>query len=184
MLNNLRKLGISIPIDNITKLFSDTLTLDNKIEASQKEKLEALKVIIRMYNAAAPVKSKKISNPKDAYTVLKDRLRNLNHEELYVILLANDSSILDMKMLTKGGLNSTVIDPKMVAIEALKNRAASVILAHNHPSGSALPSKIDIEETRKIKKSLELFNISLLDHIIICTGEYYSFADELLTKTI
>lgn len=81
--------------------------------------------------------------------------------------------------ISKGGVSGTVVDLKIVFAAALKGRASSIILAHNHPSGNLKPSQADIELTRKFRKAGEILDISVLDHLILSPdGDYYSFADE------
>jgi DNA repair protein RadC len=75
-------------------------------------------------------------------------------------------------------MDSTVIDNRMVLRKALDNKATGLILVHNHPSGSALPSNADLEQTRSLNKALKTCGISLVDHVIIAGNSYYSFADE------
>jgi DNA repair protein RadC len=80
---------------------------------------------------------------------------------------------------SQGGLAGTVVDPKVVFAAALKARASSLILAHNHPSGNLKPSQADTDLTNKIKQGGELLDIAILDHLILSPeGGYFSFADE------
>lgn len=85
-------------------------------------------------------------------------------------------------LLSVGGTSETVIDKKVVAKVAVGQLADGVILVHNHPSGSCLPSSADIEQTGELKKALNLLDILLVDHVIIGSGEYYSFAAAQRTK--
>lgn len=80
--------------------------------------------------------------------------------------------------ISQGGVAGTVVDVKIIAKYAIDTLASSVILAHNHPSGNTQPSRADKDITQKIKDSLKLFDISVLDHIILTEDEYFSFADE------
>lgn len=80
--------------------------------------------------------------------------------------------------ISQGGLSNTIIDIRLIAKYAIDVLAASVILVHNHPSGSVLPSSCDNELTRRVAQGLKLLNIKLLDHIIISEDNYYSFSDE------
>ena len=75
-------------------------------------------------------------------------------------------------------MSGTVADPKLIFAAALKACASSIILAHNHPSGNLKPSQSDIDLTRKLKDGGKLLEIQMLDHIIVTTEGYYSFADE------
>ena len=88
------------------------------------------------------------------------------------------NSLIAYLKLSSGGINLTVIDVRIVAQVALKANATSLILCHNHPSGSVKPSSRDIEITKKIKEGLQLLDIELIDHIIYCENTYYSLKDE------
>ena len=99
-------------------------------------------------------------------------------EEMYVLYLNRNNQILGYHQLSMGGINGTVADVRLLYSVALKSLASAVILAHNHPSGNLQPSNADIELTNNFKKAGELLNINLLDHLIISTDSYYSFADE------
>jgi DNA repair protein RadC len=88
------------------------------------------------------------------------------------------NKVLGIFELSTGGVSGTVADPKLIFAAALKVAASGLILSHNHPSGNLQPSQADIDLTRKIKEAGKLLEIQLLDHIILTTEGYYSFADE------
>ena len=123
----------------------------------------------------------KIDKSEDAENVLRsvwsDDISYI--EEFYVLLLNRASKVLGYHKLSKGGTASTVVDIKVLLQVALKRNASSIIVAHNHPSGSLKPSDQDKRLTQKIKSACELLEIKLLDHLIITDKSYYSFADEL-----
>jgi DNA repair protein RadC len=83
-----------------------------------------------------------------------------------------------MDIISRGGISGTVADPKLIFAAALKASASSIILAHNHPSGSLKPSEADIRLTKKLKEGGLYLEIPVLDHIILSKEGYYSFADE------
>lgn len=128
----------------------------------------------------AKYKRTKIKNSTDAYTVL---INSWNQdiielqEEFKVLLLNNANEALGVQNLSKGGIKSTYVDIKLLFAIALKACANSIIIAHNHPSGTLKPSDSDIRLTKKIKKSCELLDISLLDHLIVTKEEFYSLSD-------
>lgn len=104
----------------------------------------------------------------------------VTQETFYLVLLDNQLRVLGYKLVGKGGLTSTVVDPAVVARYALmEGTCKSVILAHNHPSGKLSPSQPDRDITRRIKEGLSLFDIGVTDHVILSPeGDYYSFADQ------
>ena len=119
-----------------------------------------------------------ISDSDSAANLLREDLNDLDHEESWVLYLNNCNRPLDKLMITVGSIASTIIDHRRIVKQALLSNATRIILFHNHPSGNPLPSKADITETEKLKKACDLFEISLLDHIIIAEDSFYSFADE------
>jgi DNA repair protein RadC len=101
-------------------------------------------------------------------------------QEQFVVMYLNRSNrILGIYKASKGGITGTVADPRVILAIALKVAAVSLIISHNHPSGSLTPSIADEELTRKIKEAAKLMDIKLLDHLIVEPhGSYYSFTDE------
>lgn len=123
-------------------------------------------------------KKESITCSLDAVHMLEPQLRDLPHEEFWIILLNRANKVLDIRPISKGGISGTVVDPKMIFHEALQIRASGIILSHNHPSANPKPSESDIQLTRKLKEGGKLLEISILDHIIIAGSSFYSFADE------
>ena len=113
---------------------------------------------------------------------LREDLRNLDHEESWILLLNSANLPLAQKMSTVGTIKSTQIDHRRIIKEALLTNATAIILFHNHPSGTPAPSVADINETNKLRKACDIFDISLLDHIILTDESYYSFAEETQNK--
>ena len=104
--------------------------------------------------------------------------RKIDYKEMfYVVLLNRANYCLGYSHISTGSTSGTVVNIKEVFQLALKTNASSIILAHNHPSGNMTPSNADINLTQKIKNGCELFDIQLLDHLIISSLNYYSFAD-------
>lgn len=98
-------------------------------------------------------------------------------EECKLLLLDASMRLMSIASVSKGGLSGTVVDPRIVFSIALKRRASSIILAHNHPSGNLKPSDADLKLTSQFVKSGKLLHIPLNDHLIITKDEYYSFAN-------
>ena len=119
-----------------------------------------------------------IRDSKIAYKLMKPLLKGLVHEEFWVVFLNRANNVISKQMLSTGGTTATIIDVKIVVKMAIEKLAQGVILYHNHPSGNPTPGQADIKETSRVRNSLEIFNISLVDHIIIGDGKYYSFAEE------
>lgn len=99
-------------------------------------------------------------------------------EQFNVLLLNRANRVLGIVNISTGGVTATVADPKLILVSALKANACGIIIAHNHPSGNTEPSNADQQMTQKIKTAAEYMDIRLLDHIIVTSEGYYSFADE------
>lgn len=119
-----------------------------------------------------------ILNSHLAAAYLRDRLMSLDHEELWGIFLRKDKTVIVCEMLTKGTLTSTPIDARTIVKRALLVNAFAVVLLHNHPSGNSLPSQSDIMATSRIKSACSIFDVYLLDHIILSENSFYSFSEE------
>lgn len=118
-----------------------------------------------------------VKSSNDLYEYLKSDFQDLIHEECYVVLLNRANRILNKFQISKGGFSGTVVDAKIVFKIALDNHASSIILAHNHPSGSLQPSEQDKVLTEKIKSFGGMIDLPLLDHIIFTNNGYFSFLD-------
>jgi DNA repair protein RadC len=120
----------------------------------------------------------KITGSKDAADHFFPLLGDLNHEEFWVMLLNRGNKVLEKFMISQGGIAGTVIDVRIILKPAIEKLASSIILCHNHPSGTMQASDADLQITRKIKQAADLLDIAVLDHIIIGQNQYLSFADE------
>jgi DNA repair protein RadC len=121
---------------------------------------------------------KSISSSSDVYQVFHPLLADLSHEEFWVMFLNRSNKIIGKSRISQGGLSGTVTDVRIILKMALDKLASGLILCHNHPSGNCKPSEADNNITSKIKEAAKIIDIAVLDHIIICDGLYYSFADE------
>jgi DNA repair protein RadC len=124
------------------------------------------------------MEKKKIACSKDAYNFFYPLLCDLYYEEFWVLFLNRSLRIIDKMKIGQGGVAEVSIDVRLIYKEALAQLATNIVLCHNHPSGNVRPSKQDDEITIKIKRGIELLDMSLADHVIICDGQYYSYADE------
>ena len=111
----------------------------------------------------------------EAVAVLRPLFANIKHEECWVIFMTSSSMILDKMRVSQGGLQQTVIDCRLIIKRALDLLATRILLAHNHPSEVAVPSQEDRDMTARLNNAAQLFNIELLDHIILTSADFYSF---------
>jgi len=129
-------------------------------------------------NSHASLPGKKIKGSKDVFEIFHPLLKDLVFEEFWILLINRANLVLDKSKISQGGISGTVIDTRIILKKAVDRLSSSLILCHNHPSGNLKPSEADIRITEKIKKSGELMDINLLDHLIIADNSYFSFADE------
>lgn len=124
-------------------------------------------------------KATKISSSEDAHIIIKQFYDDdiEIYESFFLLLLNRANNTIGFVKISQGGTVGRVVDPKLIAKYAIDGLASSVILAHNHPSGNTNPSEADREATKKIKEGLKLFDISVLDHIILTADSHFSFAD-------
>lgn len=121
---------------------------------------------------------KKIQSSKDVFEYFQSSLGEAAYEEFWLLLLNRSNAIIREVNISEGGVSGTVADPKKIFKLALENRASSIILCHNHPSGNISPSDADLRLTTKLKKAGDLLELPILDHVILGEEKYYSFADE------
>lgn len=132
------------------------------------------------YSHRIPAKNRvKITCSKDIYNMLVSRWENIDYiENFYAILMNRGNQVLGLHHISQGGISGTVIDVRLILQGAILAVSSSIILAHNHPSGTMEFSDADMKITRKIKNACQLLDISVLDHIVISSNSYLSMADE------
>lgn len=119
-----------------------------------------------------------VGGSTDVAIYLQAALRDYKHEVFAVLFLNRANKVNHFQIISEGGITGTVADPRIILKKALEEDAVSIILCHNHPSGSLKPSRADEELTYKIKEAAKFFDIKVLDHLIVSDDGYYSFADE------
>ncbi|MBQ2423240.1 MAG: DNA repair protein RadC [Alistipes sp.] len=117
----------------------------------------------------------RIQSLEAAEKILRPLFDGLDHEECWVLFMTNSGKVIEKMKISQGGLQATVVDNRLIIKRAIELLATQMILAHNHPSDNAQPSQADITLTNRVKSAAELFDITLLDHIIITRSQSYSF---------
>lgn len=122
----------------------------------------------------------KIRSSQEVYELLRslwsDKLDYC--EQFYILLLNRGNVVLGVSLISEGGVSGTVVDPKKIFQAALMANASNLILAHNHPSGTLKPSEADLNITKKICNAGQFLEITVLDHLIVTSEGFFSFADE------
>ncbi|MCH6198735.1 DNA repair protein RadC [Aquiflexum sp. LQ15W] len=123
-------------------------------------------------------KKLKINGSKDVFNLMGPELMDEKVEHFYVLLLNRSNHLIKKQLISSGGTNGTVADPKIIFKYALDSMACSIILVHNHPSGNLKPSEQDRNLTNKLKHVGENLEVQVIDHVIFTDVAYFSFADE------
>ena len=139
--------------------------------------------MVTQYNKShSSDKSQPVTDSRKAADLVYGMLRDLAHEEVWVAYLTTSNTVISVEMVFKGSVDNVLISPRVILAKALSLDASNIILYHNHPSGSVMPSTSDIKMTNNLKKACSLLEVNLIDHLIISKEECYSFADEASFK--
>ena len=141
-------------------------------------KIAAMFALARRRNESEVIFKNKISKSQDAFEIFHSLMGDLPYEEFWLLLLNRANRVVRKVKISEGGVSGTVVDPKKIFQICLEQHATSIILGHNHPSGTITPSEADNKITKKIKDCGLLLDVAVLDHIIVGDDRFYSFADE------
>jgi len=165
-------------LNELGKLNVKEITRVNGIGEAKAIAIVAALEIGRRRQAMSYVEKPVVTSSKDVALFLQSKFRDHRHEVFAVVFLNRTNKINNFQVISEGGITGTVADPRIILKKALEEDAVSLILCHNHPSGSLKPSKADEDLTQKIKEAARYFDIKVTDHIIVSEIGYYSFADE------
>ncbi len=172
---------LKIGKDNLNELGKLTLKELVKIKGIGEAKaiiISAAMELGRRRHAAASLIKTHITTSKDVAQFMQTTLKDYKHEVFAVLFLNRANKINHFEIISEGGITGTVADPRIILKKALEENAVSLVLCHNHPSGSLKPSRQDEDLTKKIKEAAKYFDITIMDHLIVSDDGYYSFADE------
>lgn len=116
-----------------------------------------------------------ISTDEDVVRLMRPLFDGMHHEECWVLYLTSSNRLIERQRVSQGGVQATIVDHRLIVKRALELLSTQIIMVHNHPSGAAEPSVADKSLTRKVSEAAALFDIRLLDHIIISAEGDYSF---------
>ena len=119
-----------------------------------------------------------VASDGDVVRIMEPLLGALQHEECWVLYLASSGRVLERMRISQGGVQSTVVDCRLIIKRALELLAVQIVIVHNHPSGNLRPSTHDDRLTRQVQEAARLLNLNLADHVIFTDNGYYSYADE------
>jgi DNA repair protein RadC len=178
---DLAKEVLRLGSDNLNELGKLTLKDFQKIKGIGIAKAITIAAALelgRRRQAAATLDKPIVKSSKDIAQYLKALLKDFTYEVFAVLFLNQANKINHFEIVSRGGITGTVADPRIILKKALEHDATSIVLSHNHPSGSLKPSKADEVLTQKIKLAAQYFDIKVIDHIIVSEEGFYSFADE------
>ena len=167
--------------DNLNELGKLSIADFKKIKGIGEAKsitIAAAQELGRRRHAAAGLEKLVVKSSREIAQYLQANLKDYNHEVFAVVFLNQANKINHFQIISNGGITGTVADPRVILKRALEENATSLVLCHNHPSGSLKPSKADEQLTLKIKEAAGFLDIKVVDHLIVSDEGYYSFADE------
>ena len=170
--------GCNDDLNEMAKWSSNDFTAFKGVGPAKYAILKAALEIGKRRNVQGPHERNSYLSSNDIYLLFHPILCDAPIEEFWILLLNQACRKIKQIKISSGGIDGTYVDTRTILREALLHRATNLVLIHNHPSGNSQPSLSDKQITYKIKEASKLMDISLIDHLIICDGDYYSFADQ------
>lgn len=125
----------------------------------------------------------RLDSPAKVYRIMLPLMRDLDHEECWVLFMNRSNGLIAKEKMTTGGQDFTLFDKRVIIRRALERKSSALILVHNHPSGNPYPSVEDINQTKDLHRALSSCGLQLLDHVIVTGASYYSFSDEQVVQS-
>lgn len=169
--------GVNNNLNALGKLSMASLTEYKGIGEAKAISIIAALELGRRRRTEEAVELVKITSSKAIFELMQPIVGELPHEEFWIIYLNNSNKVLSKAQLSKGGITGTLVDVRIVFKKALELGATALILCHNHPSGTLVPSEADKHITRKLKLAGESLEVKVLDHVIVTENSYFSFVD-------
>ena len=166
-------------LEKLAEASIEELSSIKGIGLAKATQIKAVFEIGRRFSTQTPsYKSKELNNPKKVHQLIKSKLKDHHREHFYIILLnSRNWSVAEISI---GSLNASIVHPREVFSEAIKNKAASVIFVHNHPSGDPEPSEDDLEITKRLVNGGKILGIEVVDHVIVAKDKFMSFKEKNL----
>jgi DNA repair protein RadC len=142
----------------------------------------ALELGRRAFEELAMLDKRSLTSPELVFRLMLPTLKNLDHEECWVLFLNRANFLIGKEQVSAGRLESTPLDTQKIVRRGIEKQCRHIILVHNHPSGQPRPGEADIRQTERLRKALSLMGITLMDHIIVAEDSFYSFAEERVGK--
>jgi DNA repair protein RadC len=165
-------------LSRLSRMSVEELMSFNGIGVAKAITLKAAAEIGRRRAVEDVAEVERFSDSSQIYAYMLPLMRDLPHEECWVLLLNNNARLLKKVRISTGGLTNTLVDVRMIMKEAILADATMLVLVHNHPSGSPRPSNDDNRLTDAVDKAAQTMNLKLLDHVVVAEGGFYSYCDE------
>lgn len=163
--------------DDLTLSELETYIDSGSLSKTKRLKLQALVSLTKHLNTKTK-KMDSILSPSNFVSIVGEDIKHLNQEVFLVAFLDTKNQVIDIKEVFKGTLNRSIVHPREVFAEAIKRHSASIIVAHNHPSGDPTPSQADIQITERLYEAGEIIGIKLIDHVIIGGEDFVSLKEK------
>lgn len=173
-----RMLNVMKGLNGLLNASKNELTSISGIKDAKAAQILALGELSKRLNSFYSGDEYKIGCPRDVFNLVSTEMTGLKQEILKLIMVNTKNVVLSMKDISIGSLNSSIVHPREVFKEAVRESSASIIICHNHPSGDPTPSEEDISITCRLKECSKILGIELLDHVIIGYGKYVSFKEK------
>lgn len=163
--------------DQLSKVSIQELLRVKGIGMAKACQIKAVTELAKRINMSSNETFTKVKSPEDIYNIMLPILRHEDQENVFLLCLNSANKIISKKLLFKGTINESIVHPREIFKEAIRQSAVSIILVHNHPSGDPTPSQEDKEITMLIKKLSNMMSLNLLDHVIIASEGFFSFKE-------
>ncbi len=163
---------------SLAAIAKEDLSRLRMIEGIGKKSAAILKVAAewgRRCHSAESAEAQVVSKSSDVVDIFRPYFDSMKHEECWVLFLSASNRVIERYRVSQGGIMATVVDHRLIVKRALELLSTQMIMVHNHPSGAVEPSREDIDLTTRVRNAAALFDISLLDHVIISSSASLSF---------
>jgi len=165
-------------LDALSRMDARQLTKTDGIGLAKATAVLATFELARRLAAELPEDELTIRTSETVARMMGPHLRDLPHEECWALYLNRGRKLIGKEKISIGGMGSTIMDIKIIVKKAVDRLASGLILVHNHPSGNPHPGEQDRKQTEALKQAAAVFDIELVDHVIIGKKKYFSFSDE------
>ncbi len=165
-------------LNTLSKLSLDQLCEIEGIGMTKATTIIALFELMARFSSEIPDAKPQIVSSDSVVKIIAPLLKNLPHEECWVLYLNRANKLIGRERISVGGVSATIMDTRLIIKKAVEKLASAIVIVHNHPSGNPYPGEQDKKQTRLLREAAALFDIALLDHIIIAGNKHFSFSDE------